>query len=64
MGLAELALASCCQMEGLMIVGLLIKSGFGGALANGSGAFELCAVFGMLCEKESGLSLESFWWLG
>jgi len=48
MVLAELALASCCKMKGLMIVGLAIGTGSSGAVAYGSGAFELKSLFGVL----------------
>jgi len=48
MELAELALASCHKMKGLMIVGLSIGAGVGGADADGSGAFKLCSLLGML----------------
>jgi len=52
MELAELALASCCKMKGLMIVGLSIGAEFGGADTDGSGAFELCSLLGC-CENRS-----------
>ncbi len=48
MELAELALASCRKMKGLMIVGLSTGAGFGGADTDGSGAFRLCSLLGML----------------
>ena len=58
MGLAESALSSCRKMARLMIVGSSIGTGFRGAVADCSGVFELCPLFGLLCEKESGLSVE------
>jgi len=48
MGLVESALASCHKMKGLMIVGLAIGIGFGGAVTDDSGAFELKSFFGVL----------------
>jgi len=54
MGLAELVLAACHKMEGLMIVGLEIGTGFGEAVTDGSGAVGLCSLSGIFEKKSPG----------